>query len=73
MTTIYTCPAGHDVHADESEDVICRHCNLIATHLNRRSGEVYEWTDLDEYHDNCEALQDQIDGAFDDQYFGGGW
>ena len=72
-TTIYTCPAGHDIHATDSETVECEICNLTATHLNTRTGEVFEWLDSDEFYEANRDLEDQLDAAFDNQYFGGDW
>lgn len=69
----YKCPSGHQVHAEDRQDVICHKCDIIAMHINRRDGIASEWMDRDEYHEGCRDLQDQLDSAFDNQYFGGGW
>lgn len=71
--TQFTCPNGHTVTADNRDNVVCEPCDLIATHLNCRTGEVYSWTDRKQYREQCRQLQDQTDDAFDNQYFGGGW
>lgn len=72
MTT-YTCPNGHKISRPEGETVECANCRLTATHLNTRTGEVFSWTKTSEHRRACRNLQDQIDAAFDNQYFGGGW
>ena len=69
----YTCPAGHKVVAEDHEHVICEMCNLVATHLNRRDSVVLEWTDREEHEEACHRLSDDMDAAFDNQYFSDGW
>jgi len=51
----------------------CDQCQLIATHYNGRTGEVYEWTTQAEHRQACENLQNAMDDAFDNTYFSGGW
>lgn len=65
----YTCPNGHQILAVDGENVECTQCDLIATHLSRATGEVYSWMDVGDYYDACRDLQDQMDAAFDHQYF----
>ncbi len=69
----YQCPNGHTVTADNRANVVCEPCNLIAVQLNRKAGTVGAWTDIDCHRDAVESLNDQLDAAFDNQYFGGGW
>lgn len=64
----YTCPAGHEITASDNENVECHPCRLIATHLSRRDGEVFNWTPRGQFDIENEALQDAMDGAFDHQY-----
>lgn len=71
MTT--NCPSGHTCRIGETGTPVCDECDLIATWWNARTGEVFTWTDQEEHHEACRSLQDQMDGAFDNQYFGGGW
>lgn len=71
--TQFTCPNGHTITAGDHDNVVCERCSLIATHLNRRTGEAYSWTDREQYQEQCRQLQDQTDAAFDNQYFGDGW
>ena len=66
---LYTCPNTHRIEAGDREDVKCHPCNLIATHLNRATGEVFTWMDQNRYAESCENLQDQMDAAFDNQDF----
>ena len=49
----------------------CEACHLVATWWNGGSHEVYKWQDEDEYLDQFRDLQDEIDAAFDNQYFNG--
>ena len=67
----YTCPNGHQIDSEDFTQIICEDCNLIATALDGNT--VTEWADLDDHHDACANLQDQLDGAFDNQYFGAGF
>ncbi len=66
----YTCPNGHKIKAGDRETVECQECELVATSLNRATGEVHSWMSRDDYDDSCENLQDQMDAAFDNQWFG---
>ena len=70
MTT-YFCPEGHKIIANGVPE--CLQCNLIATHYNAKTGEVFEWDDIESHNKACEELQDMMDEAFDNQYFSGGW
>ena len=71
---IYSCPAGHPIAATVLEPVECDACELVATHYNASTGEVYQWTNRDIHRAACERLQDEMDAAFDNQYFNeGGW
>jgi len=63
MTT-YTCPNGHELTEPK-----CEACGLVATSYNAKTGEVYQWTDEDEYNDARDELQGEIDAAFEHQYF----
>lgn len=65
----YTCPNGHKIVAEDNETVECTRCDLIATWLDRSSGTVHTWMDYDDYSDACRDMQDQMDAAFDHQYF----
>ncbi len=67
--TKFTCPNGHAIEAHEHETVCCDECDLVATWLNHRTGEVFAWTQRDEYEEGCRRLQDAMDEAFDHQYF----
>ena len=79
----YKCPNGHSVEHDATNSrsrhihetaPTCHECELIATHYNARSGEVYTWTPIVEHEQACERMQDEMDAAFDHQYFDeGGW
>jgi hypothetical protein len=69
----YICPKGHELEVDDSDTVQCDQCKLVATHYNRVSGEVYQWTPRSQYLRNCERLQEEMDDAFENQYFSGGW
>ena len=65
----FTCPNGHEVKNVDHETPRCNHCDLVATWYNSSTGEVHTWTDGDEYHESCRSLRDQMDAAFDNQYF----
>ncbi len=68
----YTCPNGHRVtwnHRDDDTAPTCHRCGVIATHYNDLTKDVYTWTDTAEHRAACERLQDEIDAAFDHQYF----
>ena len=65
----FTCPNGHTVANVEHETPCCDRCDLVATWFNRSTGEVHTWTDADECHESCRSLRDQMDAAFDNQYF----
>lgn len=67
----YTCPNGHKIEAGERESVECEPCDLVATHSDGATGEVYTWTPREEYRERCMALQDAMDDA--DQSFCGDW
>ena len=70
------CPQGHTTRWQGKHPVetpVCDECGTIGTHYNARTGEVFEWTDQEEHRQNCERMQAEIDAAFDNQYFGGGW
>lgn len=69
----FKCPNGHTVTAGDGENVECKPCNLVAVQLNRRDGTVGVWTDIDCHRVAVESLNDQLDAAFDNQYFDGGW
>lgn len=78
VTEAYRCPKGHLVkrggHNDPdlgADSIICEPCGLIATHLN--ASEVFTWTPLHDHYRACERLQDEMDEAFDNQHFSGGW
>ncbi len=73
-----TCPNGHTVDIDarfpaRGEAPMCETCNLIATHFNGKTGQVFTWTDIDEHHEACSEMQDAMNSAFDNQYFSEGW
>ena len=67
------CPAGHTTEWGQHDAPTCDQCQLIATHYNGRTGEVYEWTTQAEHRQACENLQNAMDDAFDNTYFSGGW
>ena len=63
------CPQGHTVHRGNHDNVECSVCDSVATSVI--NGEPANWMQLEEYQDACRRLQDQVDEAFDNQYFGG--
>ena len=64
------CPNGHVVPSPEQgQPPECSICELIGTHYSTRTGEVYSWMAIDEYREANRNLQDQMDAAFDNQYF----
>ena len=65
----FTCPAGHVADVNEYGTPECHQCDLVATHYNARDGEVYTWTPRATHEAACERLRDQMDAAFDNQYF----
>jgi hypothetical protein len=65
----YKCPNGHEVKANESEMPECYKCELVGTHWNAKTKEVYSWTAKEVHENNCRELQRQMDDAFDNQYF----
>jgi hypothetical protein len=67
------CPAGHQTVWGRHDVPTCEECSLVATGYNGRTGEVSGWMTREAYEDACRDLQDQIDAAFDNQYFDGGW
>ena len=67
--SVYRCPTGHEIHTDPDDPPECDSCNLIATHYNSRTGEVWTWTDRQKHENACRQLQEQIDAAFDHQFF----
>jgi hypothetical protein len=69
----FVCPNGHAVENVESDMPRCEPCKLVATWFNRRTGEVHTWQDETKYDRACRRLKDDMDAAFDNQYFGGGW
>lgn len=71
MNATYICPEGHRIISSDVPK--CPTCELIATRFNAKTGEVFTWTPIHEHEADCEALQDQMDAAFDNQYFSGGW
>lgn len=72
--TKYTCPNGHTCTGDEGNDLPhCHQCSLVATGWNTRTGEAYDWQSYQVYLDNVQQMNDQMDAAFDNQYFSGGW
>lgn len=84
MTDKTKCPNGHAITWTVDEDgqgnelnsksPSCRQCNLVGTHYNGKDLEVMEWTKEEVYRMNCERMQDEIDAAFDNQYFNDeGW
>ena len=73
MKPTYHCPKGHVATLQDNCTPACIPCKLIATHYNGKSGEVHEWTPMAQYRANCERLQEEMDAAFDNQYFDGGW
>ena len=72
-TQPYTCPAGHECTEDAYGIPTCETCNLTATHIDGANRVVLQWTDIDDHEEARRDLQDQLDAAFDNQYFGGGW
>ena len=47
----------------------CEDCEIVSLNYNVREGEARDWQYLDSYLDDCDALQNEIDSAFDNQYF----
>lgn len=68
-----TCPKGHVIDLEPDVAPECHTCRLIAVHLDRKTPKVLEWMPRADYDAAAENLQDQLDAAFDNQYFGGGW
>jgi len=66
------CLAEIIIKIDDSAPT-CRDCSRIATHYNSKTGEVYEWLGCEDYRMNVQAMNDQMDAAFDNTYFSGGW
>ena len=69
----YTCPKGHAATLENGRTPVCVPCKLIATHFNAGTGEVFNWMSMVKHWATCERLQDDLDAAFDHQYFDGGW
>ena len=67
MTTI--CPNGHKITTDNFQTPVCKKCGITATHYNRNTGKVYFWMDTVKFEMGQERLQDELDAAFDNQYF----
>lgn len=67
------CPKGHVATMGQHGTPECNACNLIAVHWNGRTGEVFAWENQDRHRAACDRLQDDMDAAFDNQYFGDGW
>ena len=63
----YTCPNGHEIETNQPP--VCHKCDLVATHYNAGTGQVYSWIDRAKHERNQERLQDAMDEAFDNQYF----
>jgi len=69
-----TCPQNHRFDHDFSTGApVCPTCGVVGTHYNNRLGKVYRWTDGHVHQDNQDQLQEAMDAAFDNQFFGGGW
>jgi hypothetical protein len=70
--TMSICPNGHRVEVGASNEnrTECDLCGLVATQV---SADGVTWMHSDDYDEQCRELQDAMDSAFDDQYFGGGW
>lgn len=71
MRTV-TCPDCQTVYQyPDRTTVCCEECDLTCSGYfgNDRSS----WMATPDYHDSCRSLQDQMDAAFDNQYFDGGW
>lgn len=67
---MFKCPNGHDVPTPADNGTpVCETCELVATHYNGQTHEVYSWTPRGEYEANCQRLQDAMDDAFDNTYF----
>jgi hypothetical protein len=67
--TVFTCPAGHRTAPNHAGAVICEPCNLVATWMDMKTGEVYQWRDLDGHRAGAQTLSDSLDDAFRNQYF----
>lgn len=68
--TMTKCPQGHTIEFEIPETPTCEDCQLIATSYSGGSDGVYdEWTPIEQHRRACEDLQDQMDAAFDHQYF----
>ena len=75
MKDLTRCPNGHLVSwGDPGQPPECGTCELVATHYSTRTNEVYDWMAYEDYLEASRNLQDQMDEAFDNQYFNdGGW
>lgn len=47
----------------------CEDCEIVSLNYNVHKGTASDWQLLDSYLDDCAALQNEIDSAFDNQYF----
>lgn len=54
-------------------DLRCVSCDLIATHYNISTSEVYSMIPINEYLAGLDEMQSQLEDAFDHQYFDTGW
>ena len=69
-TTNLKCPAGHDVAEDENGLPTCMGGDCEYACVGYNGGKVYEWMDAEEHYENVRAMNDAMDAAFDNTYFG---
>ena len=69
----YKCPKGHAIETADGpcNPPVCDECGIIGGHHNPRLGVVYSWTKINVHESDCRQILDEIDAAFDNQYFGG--
>lgn len=58
-----------DCKAELDAPYRCEDCQIIATWYNEKTGEVFTWRSVAAHEAACEDMQDQLDAAFDHQYF----
>jgi len=47
----------------------CEDCEIVSLNYNVNAGTASDWQLLDDYLDDCAYLQNEIDSAFDNQFF----
>ena len=63
------CPSGHTPYIDDDNIPHCEQCELIATHYNERTLEVYDWETEEIHRQNVIRMNDALDFGFDNTWF----